>query len=177
MKKIIIAIIAIFTLGAFNTSAQDVKFAHVSSAIVLDSIQSYKDLVKEEGIINREAQQQYEVLQKKLMELQPDQVAIDTLTDFEISVISSDIQKVQVDMQNLEAYTSNQLSVLQERLVKLMDMYRDAVETVAKRKGITYVADKDSQLLYADPSGTDLTKEVMLELLKMDTENPVHRLE
>lgn len=176
MKKILIAIIAIFTLGAFNSTAQDVTFAHVSSAKVLDSIQSYKDLVKEEQQINKEAQQQYESLQKKLYGMQPSEVAMDTLSDFELSVISSDMQKIQGDMQNLEMYTQNQLQVLQERLVKLMDMYKKAVKVVAEKHGVMYVLDADSQVLYASPKGKDLTGEVRTELLRMDNENPVHRL-
>ncbi|MBD3636031.1 MAG: OmpH family outer membrane protein [Crocinitomicaceae bacterium] len=177
MKKILIAIIAVFTVGGFSAIAQNnVTFAHVSSAAVLDSIQSYKDLVKEEQQINREAQKQYNVLQKKYMNLQPDGPAMDTLSDFELSIISGDIQKVQMDMQNLEVYTQNQLQVLQERLVKLMDMYREAVEIVAKKHGITYVFDADTQVLYAGPKGKDLTDEVRVELLRMDSENPVHRL-
>lgn len=176
MKKVLIAIIAIFTLGAFSSNAQNVSFAHVSSAEVLDSIQSYKDLVKEEQQINKEAQQQYETLQKKLMKMQPTDAAMDTLTDFELSVISSDMQKIQMDMQNLEVYTQNQLQTLQQRLVKLMEMYRDAVKVVAEKHGVTYVLDADSQVLYAAPAGKDLTDEVRAELLRMDNANPVHRL-
>lgn len=175
MKKILIAFIALFALstGAF---AQDITFAHVSSAEVLDSVQSYKDLVKEEAQINKEAQKQFEVLQKKLMALQPTEAGLDTLTDFEISIISGDIQKVQMDMQNLEIYTQNQLNVLQERLIKLMDMYREAVEFVAKKHNITYVLDADSQVLYAGPAGKDITDEVRAKMIEMDNANPVHRL-
>ena len=177
MKKLIFAIIAVFTLSANISIAQENHFfAHVNSAMVLDSIQSYRDLVKEEQLINKEAQQQYEVLQKKLYNLQPDEPALDTLTDFEISMIQGDMQKIQMDMQNLEAYTQKQLQVLQERLMKLMDMYREAVKIVAEKHGVTYVLDSESQVLYAGPKGKDLTKEVREELTRMDNANPVHRL-
>lgn len=177
MKKLIIAFIAIFTVSAFTANAQNVTFAHVSSAEVLDSIQSYKDLVKEETQINREANKQFEVLQRQIYKMQEDaQAKLDSLTDFEIDMISTDIQKKQMDMQNLEVYTQNQLGVLQERLVKLMDMYRDAVAVVAKKYNITYVLDADSQVLYAGPAGNDITEEVRTEMLRMDAANPVHRL-
>ena len=175
MKKILIAFITVFTLSA-GAFAQDVTFAHVSSAEVLDSVQSYKDLVAEEELINKEAQQQFEVLQKKLINLQPTEAGLDTLTDFEISIISGDIQKVQMDMQNLEIYTQNQLTVLQERLIKLMEMYREAVEFVAKKYSITYVLDADTQVLYASPSGKDITNEVRSKMIELDNANPVHRL-
>ncbi|UKN03583.1 OmpH family outer membrane protein [Paracrocinitomix mangrovi] len=175
MKKIIIAFIAIFTLGAFTTNAQDLKFAHVRSAEVLDSIQSYKDLVKEEGKINAEAQKQYQNIQKQMERIQ---MEADTTADrFQLDMLSSDFQKKQMDMQNLEIYTQNQLQILQERLMKLMEMYRDAVSEIAKKNGITYVFDADQQLLFAGPEGKDITNEVRSKLLEMDNANPVHRFE
>ena len=54
--------------------------------------------------------------------------------------------------------------------MQLMEMYKDAVAIVAKKEGITYVLDSDSQVLYADPNAKDITKEVRTELLRMDKE-------
>lgn len=175
MKNLIIAFIAIFTLSASDSYAQDVTFAHVGSAEVLDSIQSYKELVAREQEINSDAQEMYTSLQRKYMNLQPSQESLDTLSDMEIQFLSSDLQKIEMDMQSLEQITQQQLSVLQERLVKLMQMYRDAVKIVAERYNITYVFDADTQVLFASPQGKDITDEVRAELLKIDAESPAHR--
>ena len=174
MKTAIIAIISILTFSAFNTSAQNVKFAHVKSAEVLDSIQSYKNIVAEEQKIYKDGQEQSSAIQKQINKMQEEaRAALDTLSDFEIMVIQGDIEKKQNDLYMLQQMMDNQIQILQQRLTQLMDMYREAVAVVAKKHGVVYVLDADSQVLYAGPEGKDITDEVRVELLRMDTENPV----
>jgi Skp family chaperone for outer membrane proteins len=174
MKKAILAIVTIFTLGAFTATAQNVKIAHVSSAKVLDSIQSYKNIVAEEQKIYADGQEQSAAIQGQIQKMQMDaQAAIDTLTEFEIYIIQGDIEKKQQDLYTLEQLMQNQLQILQQRLVQLMEMYKEAVGVVAKKHDMTYVLDADSQVLYAGTDGKDLTDEVRTELLRMDKENPV----
>lgn len=174
MKKTILILIALFTLGTFTSNAQSPKFAHVSSATVLDSIQSYKNITKEEQKIYTDAQIQSEAIQKQMQKMQQDAIAKgDSLSDFEAYLVQGDIEKKQQDLYNLEQYMQNQLQILNQRLMQLMEMYKKAVGVVAKKHGITYVLDADSQVLYADPAAKDITDEVRTELLRMDKEKPV----
>lgn len=173
-KTAILLVITILTFGAFSSSAQTAKIAHVKSTAVLDSIQSYKNIVKEEEKIYKDGQDQSQAIQKQIMKMQQDaQAALDTLTEFEIYMIQGDIEKKQQDLYTLEQLMQNQLQILQQRLVQLMEMYREAVGVVAKKYGFTYVLDADSQVLYASPEGKDITDEVRVELTRMDKENPV----
>ena len=173
-KTAILLVITILTFGAFSSSAQNTKIAHVKSTAVLDSIQSYKNIVKEEEKIYKDGQDQSQAIQKQIMKMQQDaQAALDTLTEFEIYMIQGDIEKKQQDLYTLEQLMQNQLQILQQRLVQLMEMYREAVGVVAKKYGFTYVLDADSQVLYASPEGKDITDEVRVELTRMDKENPV----
>ncbi|MEZ4922643.1 MAG: OmpH family outer membrane protein [Crocinitomicaceae bacterium] len=174
MKTAILAIITIFTLGAFNSNAQTAKIAHVQSSVVLDSIQSYKNIVAEEQKIYKDGQKQSEAIQKQLERMQQEYyAAVDTMSQFEEYLMRGDIEKKQNDLYMLEQVMQNQLNILQQRLVELMKMYKEAVAIVAKRHGLTYVLDADSQVLFASPEGKDLTDEVRTELLRMDKEKPV----
>ena len=175
MKKLIIALIATFTLGAFTSNAQDVTFAHVHSLEVLDSIQSYKELVSKLEEIQRDAQEMYQSLEKKYIDLQPTPEEIDTLNDLELQILQTDLEKIQYDIQQLDQITQQRQGVLQERMAKLMEMFQDAVKVVAEANNIIYVVDADNQLLYASPKGKDISDQVLKELLKMDNETPAHR--
>jgi outer membrane protein len=173
-KTAILLVITVLTFGAFSSTAQDVKIAHVSSTEVLDSIQSYKNIVAEEQKIYKDGQEQSEAIQKQIMKMQQDaQAALDTLSEFEMYMIQGDIEKKQQDLYTLEQLMQQQLQILQQRLMQLMEMYKEAVGVIAKKYELTYVLDADSQVLYASPKGKDITDEVRVELLRMDKENPV----
>lgn len=175
MKKLIITIIATFTLGAFNSNAQDIQFAHVRSLDVLDSIQSYKELVNKLEEIQKDAQDMYASLEKKYYAMQPTPEAIDTLNDLEIQILKTDMEKIQYDIQQLDMITQQRQQVLQQRMQKLMEMFQEAVKIVAEKNSILYVLDADNQLLYASPKGKDITEQVLIEMLRMDKETPAHR--
>jgi Skp family chaperone for outer membrane proteins len=177
MKKLTLVLVALFTLGAFTSNAQSIKLGHVSSAVVLDSVESYKAIVAEEQQIYKDGQEQSEAIQLQIQDMQikaQEKAAKDSLSDFEAYIIQGDIEKKQQDLYQLEQYSQQQLQILNERLMKLMEMYKEAVGVVAKKYELTYVLDKDSQVLFAAESATDITNEVRTELLKMDNANRVH---
>ena len=97
----------------------------------------------------------------------------DTVDDFTRNMYATDIQKKQQDLYTLEQYMQSQLQILNQRLMQLMEMYKEAVGVVAKKNSLTYVLDSDSQVLYADPNAKDITNEVRTELLRMDKEKPI----
>ena len=174
MRKTVFTLIALFAV--LTTNAQNVKFAHVSSYEVLDSIQSYKDIQAESAKIQNDAQDAYKGIEAEMIKIQAEaEAGIDTLSDFEIQMIQSTLQQKQGFIQQLELNTQKQIQVLEERMFKLTEMYREAVKVVADKEGITYVFDDQSGLVYAGDSGVNLTDKVRSELLKMDNASPVHR--
>jgi outer membrane protein len=177
MKKLTLVIVALFTLGAFTSNAQALKLGHVSSAVVLDSVASYKAIVAEEQQIYKDGQDQSQAIQLQIQEMQIKAQRMaekDSLSDFEAYMIQGDMEKKQQDLYQLEQFSQQKLQVLNERLMKLMEMYKEAVGVVGKKYELTYVLDKDSQVLYAAEGAKDITEEVRAELLKMDNAKRVH---
>lgn len=174
MKKGILVLIVLVGLGSFTAVAQDVKFAHVYSETVLDSIQSYKNIVASQEQIYVEAEKQSKKLQNDIQRIQREaQAGQDTLTEFDMYLLQSDIEQKQQKLYELEQYAQGKLQRVQELLQELMAMYRKAVKEVADKYGYIYVFDADSQVLYASPKGKDITNEVRTVLIRMDKETPV----
>ncbi|MEO9534070.1 MAG: OmpH family outer membrane protein [Crocinitomicaceae bacterium] len=176
MKKSIIILIALLTLGSFGAVAQTATFAHVHSIEVFDTIQSFKDLQKEQ----MEIQKRYADVEKKIYaDLEKIQREVemggDTLSQIEFALYQDDANNKQLQLQKVQQSTQQSMDILTQRSYKLEEMYRKAVEKVAKAEGVTYVFDADQQVIYASDKGKDLTDKVMQECLKMDAENPVHR--
>jgi Skp family chaperone for outer membrane proteins len=176
MKKSIIIFIALLSLGSFGAKAQTATFAHVHSLEVFDTIQSFKDLQKEQ----MEIQKRYADVEKKIyadLEKIQREVAMkgDSLSDLEYALFEDDAQNKQAQLQKVQQSTQKSIDVLTQRSYLLEDMYKKAVAAVAKTEGVTYVFDADQQLLFASDKGKDLTNKVMTEFLKMDAEKPIHR--
>jgi Skp family chaperone for outer membrane proteins len=178
MRKIIIAIVAIFTFGAFNANAQTPVFAHVESEIVLDSIQSYKDILKERESIQKHYQTVSETIYKQMQKIESEAAALgDLITQMEYEIAQDDLNNKQNQLAGVEQKAQKDLAVLDQRLMKLMEVYREAVGIVAEKEGITYVLDVQQQLLYAGPKGKNITNQVLVQMIKMDNENPTHRFD
>jgi Skp family chaperone for outer membrane proteins len=167
MKKLIVGLVAVLTLGAFNASAQNGKIAHIDYLAVTDSLPSkikadkeIEAYVKEEQAILKELETQfqrdYEIYLNdrenlsKVMQGMREESLGQRQQDIQIKT-----QKLQQDVQTLSG-----------RLYKpIEDNLNKAVEIVAKKHNIAYVLDK-GQTLYA--GGQDLTDEVTAEMLKME---------
>lgn len=176
MKKSIIILIALLSLGSFGATAQNATFAHVHSLEVFDTIQSFKDLQKEQMDI----QKRYADVEKKIysdLDKIQREVAMagDTLSEIEYALYQDDAQNKQAQLQKVQQSTQQSIDVLTQRSYKLEEMYREAVSKVAEAEGVTYVFDADQQLLFASDKGKDLTNKVMTEFLKMDAASPIHR--
>ena len=178
MRKIIIAIVALFTFGAFTSNAQTPVFAHVESEIVLDSIQSYKDILKERESIQKHYQTVSETIYKQMQKIESEAAALgDLITQMEYEIAQDDLNNKQNQLSGVEQKAQKDLAVLDQRLMKLMEVYREAVGVVAEKEGITYVLDVQQQLLYAGPKGKNITNQVLVQMIKMDTEKPTHRFD
>ncbi|MEX1000809.1 MAG: OmpH family outer membrane protein [Crocinitomicaceae bacterium] len=174
MRKVLFTMIALVAIGSFTSIAQTAKFAHVYSEKVLDSIQSYKNIIESQEQIYVEAEKQSKKLQSDIQRIQRDaQAGADTLTEFDMYLLQSEVEEKQQKLYELEQYAQGKLQRVNQLLQQLMDVYRKAVKEVADKYGYTYVFDGDSQVLYASPKGNDITDEVRTVLLRMDKEAPI----
>ena len=114
---------------------------------------------------------------KELQEMQRDLEAAYMKYDQSAANMSPVIQKIEQEkiMKKEQALQERQQSLQQEMQVysqelnkPILDRVQKAVEIVADRKKLNYVIDESVTLYFK--GGTDLTAEVLTELLRMDAE-------
>jgi outer membrane protein len=136
----------------------------------LDTLPSRKDAI--------EKLKQFEADgMKELQEMQRDLEAAYMKYDQTAANMSPVIQKIEQEkiMKKEQALQERQQSLQQEMQVysqelnkPILDRVQKAVEIVADRKKLNYVIDESVTLYFK--GGTDLTAEVLTELLRMDAE-------
>jgi outer membrane protein len=167
MKKLFFALV--IALTAVTSAQAQSKVAHVNSQKLLDTMPSRKKAIAEINELERRGSDELKVMNDNLqkeynlyMERQPKQSAEMNRYD------EGHLSKLQGDLQDRQAQIEQ---ILQEMSAKLNDeilaSVKEAVDIVAKRKGLNYVID-ESTTLYA--SGTNITNEVIPELLRIDAE-------
>jgi len=172
MKKVLIAIITIFTLGLaeFNAHSQTVKFAHIDYLKVVDSIPTWVDA-------NKQLDDFIAMGQKTIADMEADLNAAYELYMAEKETLSTLIQEYRekelMEKQELLEYKKqsleNDLQIWNQRLfVPIEENLKKAIETVAQRNNITYMFEKSSMLYTAPSGGIDLTNEVRIELLRLE---------
>lgn len=180
MKKLIFAFTAIFTLSAFTTIAQESKFAHVNTETVLDSVASYKAIMAEQEDMSDDYQKSTELIQKQIQEIQIEVMSrqdTSDVSDIEMQLYQNDVENKQKQLQLIDQEIQRSFGVLQERMEKIMSLYSDAVAIVAERMDLTYVFykfEEGQQVMYIGPKSADISKEVMIEMLRMDNEKRIH---
>jgi outer membrane protein len=167
MKKLLVAFIVMMSIGTLNAQT---KMGHVNSTKLLDTLPSRKAAIKtleEFGVAGEKELQDMEAdLQKTYQAyMQKGQTLSEVLKQYE----EERIQKKQQALQAREQELQQQMSALSSELnAPILKRLQKAVDIVADRKKINYVID-ESQALYFK-GGTDLTSEVLVELLKLDAE-------
>ncbi|NBW72479.1 MAG: OmpH family outer membrane protein [Flavobacteriia bacterium] len=166
MKNILIAISLIISASSFAQS----KIGHVNSQILLDTLESRKQAIKEldayklEGMkelqeMNKAFEAAYVIFQQKEKDLSP------VLLKMEQEKMGRKQQELEARQQELE----KGLQIYNDELNKpILDRITKAIEIVADRKKINYIID-ESATLYSK-GGIDCTAEVMIELLRLDAE-------
>ena len=83
-----------------------------------------------------------------------------------MDTLENRIQKMQQDLQSREQELN---TILQKKSMALNEktysLVKDAVKTIATKKGFQYVIDQETALF---SGGTDITGEVILEVLRLD---------
>lgn len=165
MKKLLFALL-IAVIAPLAVTAQS-KIAHVNSEKLIDTMPSQK-----------KATQELKFLQDKGIEemKELEAAAVKAITEYRglpadspQSVRDYAAQKAQKAQDNYETrrqQIEQQLEMMSKVLDKqILESVKEAVKIVAIRKGLNYVIDQSSALY---TSGTDITNEVITELLKID---------
>lgn len=166
MKKLLVGLLVILSTSAM---AQQ-KLGHVNSQQLLDTMPSRKlalatmkqfeiDGTKELTEMETAFQQAYEAYLVKKPSLAPIMQRIE----------EEKLQKKQQDIAEREQSLNREMQAISQSLNDpILARIQEAVKIVAERKKINYVIDETTTLYFA--TGMDLTKEVMVELLRLDNE-------
>ena len=166
MKNILIAITFIISVSSFAQT----KIGHVNSQELLDTLESRKLAIKQlddfklEGMkelqeMNKAFESAYIIFQQKEKDYSP------VLLKMEQEKLGRKQQELESRQQELE----KGLQIYNEELNKpILDRITQAIEIIADRKKLSYIID-ESATLYSK-GGIDCTAEVMIELVRLDTE-------
>ena len=166
MKKLIFAFFA--TLLVSGAIAQS-KIGHVNSQKLLDTMPSTRIAMEKLKVFQENGY-------KELSEMQTDLQAAyakyekdrPNMTPMLIKIEEEKIMRKEQGMQERQQSLSQEIEAYSLELNDpIVSMIKKAIKIVADRKKLNYVI-QESNLLYTD-GGTDITNEVVVELLKIDT--------
>jgi outer membrane protein len=167
MKKLVLILIAVISVQV--VSAQS-KIAHVNTQELLDTMPSRKQAIKEIRAFQEEGMKELMEMEDQLRKLyQEYQVAQEKgESPLMLEMKGKKIQAKEQAYQERQATLEQDLQILSNRYNEpILQRVQDAVKIVSERKKLNYVLDISSTL-YA--SGDDITKEVMVEVLRLEKE-------
>jgi len=179
MRKSIIILIALLTLGSFGATAQGVKLGHVNSMAVMDSIPSYKRLVEYSKQAEKEYTTQAQALGKKIEVLEAELQAAyknPEMGDTEIQFLEIDYQGLMTKANSLQSNYDKNMQTVQLRGNKIFEKFSEILKEIAEKQGFTYIFESESQVLYASKNSKDLTDEVRKALIAYDIANPFYKV-
>jgi outer membrane protein len=167
MKKWIFILSVLMTA---NLAVAQSKVAHVNSQKLLDTLPSRKDALKKlqdfetKGI--EELKEMEADFNKSLAEYEkkaPD------LSPMLKKIEEEKLMKKQQNLQERQESLQQEMQIYSQELNKpILERVQKAVEIVSDRKKLNYVLDETVTLYFK--GGTDITAEVLVELLKLDAE-------
>ncbi|TNF47119.1 MAG: OmpH family outer membrane protein [Bacteroidetes bacterium] len=168
MRKLVLAFLVV--LGSTAVMAQS-KVGHVNSQKLLDTLPSRKAAI--------EKLKEFEMSGvKELQEMEADFNAALSKYEQNRANMSPVIQKIEEEklmkknqaIQEREQSLTQEMQIYSQELNKpILDRVQKSVELVAERKKLNYVIDESVTLYFK--GGTDITQEVLVELLRMDAES------
>lgn len=167
MKKQLTIFLILFICSVGNTVFAQAKIAHVNTKTVLDTIPSRKKELKEIQEITKQSEAELIELDNQLQKAYTEYMNHKTDRSQTVNAYEENrIQKMQQDLQSREQELN---TILQKKSMALNEktysLVKDAVKTIATKKGFQYVIDQETALF---SGGTDITSEVIAEVLKLD---------
>ena len=165
MKKLLLAIAIVFSAGSLMAQT---KIAHVNSQVLLDTLPSRKVAIQKLQEFERNGV-------KELQEMEADlnnayakyERERPNMSPVIIKIEEEKLMKKQQALQDREQSLNAEMQAYSQELnTPILGMVQKAVEIVSDRRKINYVIDESVTLYFK--GGTDITDEVIVELLKMD---------
>jgi outer membrane protein len=171
MKRIVFLLVTIISLSSLmNQAAAQTKIAHVNSQKLLDTLPSRKMAMKTLQEFEAAGVSELKEMEDDLQKAYTKYVAEkDKLSPVMQQYEEERLQKKQYAMQQREQELQQQISNLGNDLnAPILKRVQKAVDIVSERKKLNYVIDETVTLYFK--GGTDITAEVLTELLKLDAE-------
>ena len=167
MKKQLFILLLLFLCPVYNTVFAQSKVAHINTKTVLDTIPSRKKTLQEIQEITKQSEAELIELDKQLQKVYTDYMAkkgeqSETVNQYEENRIQKMQQDLQSREQELNSLIQKKTNALNEKTYTIV---KDAVKTIATKKGFQYVLDQEVTLF---SGGTDITAEVVSEVLRLD---------
>lgn len=165
MKKLVLLLVVLVGLGG-STMAQGI--AHVDSGVLWDTLPSAKAALAKYTKYEKDAYDEMAAMQTEFETAYRDYEMkkadmIRTEREYQEKKLMDFQQRIETTNQSLKDFlisTSNDLNApLQDRILR-------AINIVAERMKLAYVIDATTAIYSA--GGKDITKEVVVELLKLD---------
>lgn len=157
MKRIFrLSLVAVFTVCvAFTAEAQ--QFGYTNSQEILMEMPDVKRADSQLADLQKQLQRKGEQMVKAYQEKRADLQRRHDNGELSPAQAKIELENLAKDEQKLMEYEQNmmqQLATKREQLIKpIFDKIQNAIDTVAKEKGYSYVVDSSTGvLLYADPS-------------------------
>ena len=167
MKKVVLIIALMLT--AINANAQ-MKLAHVNSQQLLDTMSSYKkaqdSLAQKNVEIRNELIEMQNAYTKKITEYEEQK---STMKAFQLKNEEESIMRLEEAIRIRQGTGQQELQDLNDKLtVPIMNRIREAVAIVSKKEKLDYVFDGPLMIYFNNE--LDITKKVLIELLRLDAE-------
>jgi len=167
MKKLCIVLVSIFCTSIVGEA--QLKIAHVNIEMLHEILPSRK---KEMDKINAfeasslaEIKRMQEDFDKTLQDYQ-EGIKKNSFTPTVLKYYENQIEKKEKEITERNTELKNQYSEMSNQATKLIEqIMKNAVATIANAKGLDYVLDVNATVF---AKGTDITKEVMAEILRID---------
>ncbi len=167
MKKWFYTLVVLISM---SSAMAQVKMAHVNSQKLLDTLPSRKEAMKKlqefEASGVKELQEMEADFNKALADYEkkrPD------LSPMLIKIEEEKLMKKQQNIQDRQESLSQEMQIYSQELNKpILERVQKAVEIVSDRRKLNYVIDESVTLYFK--GGTDITPEVVVELLRLDAE-------
>jgi outer membrane protein len=169
MKKVLFALFIAF--AATSTVNAQSKVAHVNSQKLLDTIPSRKKAIEEIKFIEQKGMEELTEMDNAVKKAYDEYTKLPAGSAASVVQYSMDrVNKAQQALETRQGELEQQMQMMSQQLNdRILKNVKDAVDVVAKRKGLNYVIDEQGALF---SSGVDITNEVIAELLKIDAKNP-----
>lgn len=167
MRKLILALLVVLSAGALNAQS---KIGHVNSQKLLDTLASRKDAIsklrdfEQGGML--ELQEMQKDLESAYMKYEQNAAGMSPVIQ---KIEQEKIMKKEQSLQDRQGSLQQEMQIYSQELNKpILERVQKSVDIVAERRKLNYVIDESVTLYFK--GGTDITQEVMVELLRMDAE-------